>query len=188
MSAKSANNPFAIQLEVEFLDRLSEPVREGHVKSVSDLIRTALERYNFDNVVVVRPAQLVISVRLPAELRRKLKQLSKSKHTSVGQLVRAAVEAYLPQIERESPAGGIEMPIPHIELPEAAPPAPPPAAAIAPAVAKKRVKKKRPTAKAAPRAKPGRSAAAPAAAPRPRRKPGGTAPVKKGMTRKRTRA
>lgn len=91
--------PFPIQLEVEFLDRLSEPVREGRAKSVSDLVRTALERYDFSNVVVMHPAQVTISVRLAPEIRRNLKQISRAKHTSVGQLVRAAVEAYLPQVE-----------------------------------------------------------------------------------------
>jgi hypothetical protein len=98
MTAKSTK-PFPIQMEVEFFDRLSEPVREGRAKSVSELIRTALERYDFANVVVMHPAQLQISVRLPAEIRRNLRQISRAKHTSVGQLVCAAVEAYLPQLE-----------------------------------------------------------------------------------------
>ncbi|MBL9216194.1 MAG: hypothetical protein JNG83_12015 [Opitutaceae bacterium] len=98
MPTKSAK-PFPILMELEFLDRLSEPVREGRARSVSALIRDALERYDFANVVVVHPAQLQISVRLPTELRRQLKKVSRSKHTSVGQLVRAAVEAYLPTLE-----------------------------------------------------------------------------------------
>lgn len=105
-----AARPFPLQLEVELLDRLSEPVREGRAKSVSAIIRTALERYDFANVVVVRPAQLLISVRLPAGIRRNLKQISRSKHTSVGQLVRAAVEAYLPQLETGA-VDQLEMPI-----------------------------------------------------------------------------
>ncbi len=91
--------PFPIQMEVEFLDRLSEPVRHGKAKSVSDIIRTALERYDFSNIVVMHPAQVAISVRLAPEVHRNLKQISRAKHTSVGQLVRAAVEAYLPQLE-----------------------------------------------------------------------------------------
>jgi hypothetical protein len=102
--------PFPLQLEVEFLDRLSEPVRDGKVKSVSSLIRTALENYNLANLVVVRPAQLTISVRLPPTLRRELRHVARVKHTSVGQLVRAAVEAYLPQVEAQA-AGQLEMPI-----------------------------------------------------------------------------
>ena len=98
MAAKSSR-PFPLQLEVEFLDRLSEPVRDGKAKSVSEIIRTALEQYDFSDVVVMRPSQLQISVRLPVELRRLLKKTARSKHTSVGHLVRAAVEAYLPRLE-----------------------------------------------------------------------------------------
>jgi Arc/MetJ-type ribon-helix-helix transcriptional regulator len=108
--------PFPIQMEVEFLDRLSEPVREGRAKSVSELIRTALEKYDFANVVVMHPAQVQISVRLPAEIRRNLRVISRAKHTSVGQLVRAAVEAYLPQIE----SGVVDQ----LEMPITPPPAP----------------------------------------------------------------
>lgn len=98
MAAKSPR-PFPIQLEVEFLDRLSEPVRDGKAKSVSAIIRTALEQYDFSNVLVMRPSQLQISVRLPPELRSLLKKTARTKHTSVGHLVRAAVEAYLPELE-----------------------------------------------------------------------------------------
>jgi predicted DNA-binding protein len=86
-------------MEVEFLDRLSEPVRDGKAKSVSAIIRTALEQYDFSDVLVMRPSQLQISVRLPAELTRLLKRTARTKHTSVGHLVRAAVEAYLPEVE-----------------------------------------------------------------------------------------
>jgi hypothetical protein len=98
MADKGAR-PFPIQLEVEFLDRISEPVRDGKAKSVSDIIRTALERYDFANVIVLKPAQLQISVRLPGAIRQNLRRIARTKHTSVGQLVRAAVEAYLPQLE-----------------------------------------------------------------------------------------
>ena len=115
--------PLAIQLEVEFLDRLSEPVRDRKAKSVSAIIRSALERYDFTNLVVVRAAQVLVSVRLPVEIRRSLKKTARAKHTSVGQLVRAAVEAYLPRLEAES-AGQLEMPIvrplPAVPAPKAA--------------------------------------------------------------------
>ena len=98
MPDKSAR-PFPVTMEVEFLDRLSEPVREGRARSVSAIILAALARYDFTNVVVMHPNQLQISVRLPVEIRRNLRKVSRSKHTSIGQLVRAAVEAYLPQLE-----------------------------------------------------------------------------------------
>src|ERR1700710_869637 len=95
----SIARPFPVTIEVEFLDRLSEPVREGRAKSVSAIIRTALEQYDFSTVVVMHPSQLQISVRLPSDIRKNLKKISRAKHTSVGQLVRAAVEAYLPTLE-----------------------------------------------------------------------------------------
>jgi len=98
MSAK-APKPFPIQMEVEFIDRLSEPVRDGKAKSVSEIIRAALGRYDFTDVLVLHPAQVQISVRLPVEIRRQLKKTARAKHTSVGHLVRAAVEAYLPELE-----------------------------------------------------------------------------------------
>jgi Arc/MetJ-type ribon-helix-helix transcriptional regulator len=143
------SRPFPVQLEVEFLDRLSEPVREGRAKSVSEIIRTALERYDFANIIVMRPSTLQISVRLPAPIRQNLKRISRTKHTSVGQLVRAAVEAYLPQLESGATAQ-LEIPIvPPVAAAESVL-APPPvrrrrkkAKARKPAVKKKPVVKKR---------------------------------------------
>lgn len=181
MAADHDNRPFAIQLEVEFLDRLSEPVRDGRAKSVSEIIRAALERFDFANVVVVRPAQLMISVRLPGPIRAALKRTARAKHTSVGQLVRAAVESYLPQLESGDPAQ-LEMPIPHVELPEPPPAAPAPAAppASAPKTKRPRRPRKAPRKKARPAAP--RAKARPA---HPRKRRTATAPRRRSARAKR---
>lgn len=142
MRADKDSRPFAIQLEVEFLDRLSEPVRDGRAKSVSAIIRAALEQFNFDNLVVVRPAQLTISVRLPTAIRASLRRTAREKHTSVGQLVRTAVESYLPSLEANAP-GQLEMPIPFVEMPEAE------SAPAAPARRRKKRRTARPVRRAA---------------------------------------
>jgi Arc/MetJ-type ribon-helix-helix transcriptional regulator len=102
-SVKIKRAPLAVQLEVEFLDRLSEPVRNGQARSVSEIIREAVERFDFANVVVMHPAQLQISVRLAEDVRRTLRRVARAKHTSIGHLVRAAVEAHLPRLEGETP-------------------------------------------------------------------------------------
>lgn len=151
--------PLAFQLEVEFLDRLTEPVRDKKAKSVSDIIRTALERYDFTHMVVVRAAHVLVSVRLPVEIRRTLKKTARAKHTSVGQLVRTAVEAYLPQLETET-AGQLEMPIvePPVVQPDASPAAKPAAKS------RRRPAPKRPAKVAAPKSKPARPAKAKPAA------------------------
>jgi hypothetical protein len=143
MADKGAR-PFPIQLEVEFLDRISEPVRDGRARSLSDIIRTALERYDFANVIVLKPAQLQISVRLPALIRQNLRRIARTKHTSVGQLVRAAVEAYLPHLE----SGAVNQ----LEIP-----AVPPAPATEPVTARppaRRKRKRRPAPRPPARKKP----------------------------------
>lgn len=151
--------PFPIQLEVEFLDRLSEPVREGRAKSVSEIIRTALERYDFANVVVVRPSMVTISVRLPAPIRQNLKRLSRAKHTSAGQLVRAAVEAWLPQMESGATA--------QLEIPAVPPPAAAESVLAPPPKRVRRRKSRRPVAKKKPAAK---KKSAPRKKPKPLRR------------------
>lgn len=148
------NHPFAIQLEVEFLDRLSEPVREGKASSVSEIIRTALERYNLENVVVMRPPQVMISVRLPGEIRSDLQRVAREKHISVGQLVRSAVEAFLPHLESSS-MDQLEMEMPTSIVPDES------AVVAAPKPRAKRERKKSPP-KPKPR-QPPRAAAKPAA-------------------------
>ncbi len=100
---KKSVGPFAFLLELEFLDRLGEVVRNQQAKSVSAIIRTALAQYDFADVMFVRPAQVQVAVRLPLEIRRSLKKVARTKQTSIGQLVRAAVEAYLPQLEAAGP-------------------------------------------------------------------------------------
>jgi hypothetical protein len=86
-------------MELEFVDRLHQPVRDGKAASVSAIIREALASFDFSNVVVVHPPQVQISVRLPARIRQDLKKHARAKHTSIGQLVRSAVEAHLPVVE-----------------------------------------------------------------------------------------
>ena len=114
---------------------------------MSDIIRTALEKYDFANVIVLKPSQLQISVRLPATIRQNLRRIARTKHTSVGQLVRAAVEAYLPQLESGA-VDQLEIPaLPPVPAAESvlAPPPPRPKRRRKPA--KKAAGKKKPAAK-----------------------------------------
>ncbi len=161
--AAPETRPFPIQMEVEFLDRLSEPVRDGKAKSVSDIIRTALERYDFSDVLVMHPSQLQISVRLPLEVRRVLKKTARAKHTSVGHLVRVAVEAYLPELELLA-AGQLEMAMPAPEPPQPKPVAPPSSSRPArpKSKAKPKPKARKPKSKPLPKSKPKPKAKAPA--------------------------
>lgn len=169
------NSPFAMMLDVEFLDRLNEPVRQGKAPSVSAVIRSALARFDFNNVLVLHPAQLQISVRLPARIRQQLKKTARAKHTTIGQLVRAAVDNFLPQLEAEA-AGQLEIPITPDPV---APPASAPAATAAPIMVEGAPANRRRRSKRRTPARPRAPAARGRGAPRPKARP------RKAMTRKR---
>lgn len=116
--ADDHNPPFAISLDTDLLDRLGEIVRTGKARSVSALIRDALEPFDFDEYKVIRPEQKLISVRLPVEVRDSLKHAAETKQTSVGHLVRTAIESFLIHLDHESPD---QLQIPLADTPPAAP-------------------------------------------------------------------
>lgn len=103
-AADSGDRPFPMLLDVAFRARLDEAVRAGRAVSVSALIRTALEGFDPAAVVPSRPAQVALSVRLGAETREMLRAAARTQGTSIGQLVRAAVEAHLGPPVEEPPA------------------------------------------------------------------------------------
>lgn len=95
--------PLVIQLEVEFLDRLKQTVLAGRAASVSEVIRDALEGFDFANFFVIEPAKTMMSVRLDERIRTSLQEVAESRQCSVGRIVRTAVEAYLPTLEKDLP-------------------------------------------------------------------------------------
>jgi Arc/MetJ-type ribon-helix-helix transcriptional regulator len=167
-AADSDDRPFPMLLEVAFRARLEEAVRAGRAASVSALIRTALGNFDPSTVVPDRPPQVAISVRLGAEQREMLRAAAQTQGTSIGHLVRAAVEAHLgvtdevppPPPPPAKPSGVVRSrskPRPKPAPPKPAPPravrpaAPPPARPARPAPG---ARPKRTVAK--PRARPGR--------------------------------
>lgn len=129
------NPPFAIMLDTDLLDRLTGVVQSGKARSVSALIRDALEPFDFDEYQVIRPSQKLISVRLPIEVRDGLKQAAETKQTTVTHLVRTALEHFLVELDSENP-DQLQIPLVETKLvapePRTLPPAPPPAPQIEP--------------------------------------------------------
>jgi hypothetical protein len=102
--ADSGDRPFPMLLEVAFRARLEEAVLAGRAGSVSALIRAALEDFDPATVAPDRPPQVAISVRLGAEVRERLRSAARIQGTSIGHLVRAAVEAHLGAVDDAPPA------------------------------------------------------------------------------------
>lgn len=95
MKKTAPDRPFAIDLALPLLQRLTVAQRKLKKRSVSELIRDALAEFDAESYEPSNPPHLQISVRLPSAQRKALKKASRGRKVSAGELVRAAVEGYL---------------------------------------------------------------------------------------------
>jgi Arc/MetJ-type ribon-helix-helix transcriptional regulator len=85
--------PLTFDLPESLIARI-ETVRKGHgFTTASEVVRTAIAGYDFDNCEPTRDPHRQISVRITAEQRAMLKRHSRQKDASVGELLRLAIEA-----------------------------------------------------------------------------------------------
>lgn len=112
-------------LDTDLLDQLSEIVAAGKARSVSALIRDALELFDLDAFTLIKPQQKMVSVRLPVEVREMLKQTATAHSTTLSHLVRTALENYLVEQVHAEPTEPSEVavepppPVPVVETPKA---------------------------------------------------------------------
>jgi Arc/MetJ-type ribon-helix-helix transcriptional regulator len=92
-STRKPSAPLTFDLPESLIARI-ESVRRGHgFKSASEVVRTAIEGYNFDVAEPSRDKHRQISVRITTDQRSMLKRFARTKDTSVGELLRLAIEA-----------------------------------------------------------------------------------------------
>lgn len=108
MASKSASTPapLTFDLPATLIDKVQSAVRSNGPgpKSVSEVVRLAVTEFDFDTFNPVREPHRQISVRLPGDLRTLLNRTARRKRASLGELVRAALEA-LPMVKpRKAPA------------------------------------------------------------------------------------
>lgn len=75
------------------------------VRTASEAIRAALLEFDFEGYVPQRDPHGQISVRIPGELRARLKRAARKNKASVGEMIRAAIEAQSATARRKSAAG-----------------------------------------------------------------------------------
>jgi len=99
-SASSHSAPLTFDLPADLIDKLQASLRsdEGGPKSVSEAVRTAVSQFDFEAFEPERDQHRQISVRLPADVRATLNRVARRKRVSLGELVRAALEA-MPQVK-----------------------------------------------------------------------------------------
>jgi len=91
--SRPASAPLTFDLPLSFVAKI-ETCRRGHgLKSGSDVIRLAIEQYNFEDYKPAQDQHRQMSVRIGVRQRAMLKRYARKKHASVGELLRLALES-----------------------------------------------------------------------------------------------
>jgi hypothetical protein len=88
--------PLTFDLPVSLIARISA-CRRGHgLKSASEVVRLAIDSFDFEGCAPTRDPHRQISVRVSGDQRAMLRRYAKKKDASIGELLRLALED-LPQ-------------------------------------------------------------------------------------------
>lgn len=90
-SQKSA--PITFEIQEQLFSKLKSYQKVTNANSVSEVIREALNAFNFTAYKHIPIKQKQISVRLPENLKSRLILFSTKKHVSIGELLRVAIES-----------------------------------------------------------------------------------------------
>lgn len=89
---KKSSAPLTFDLPLELIAKIKS-LRNGHaLSSASEVVRLAMERFDFEKCQPVQVPHRQISVRITSDQRAMLKRYAKKKGTSVGELLRLALE------------------------------------------------------------------------------------------------
>jgi len=92
-TSRKASAPLTFDLPESLITRI-ESCRKGHgYSSASEVVRTAISGFDFETCEPNRDRHRQISVRISTDQRATLKRVSRKKNTSVGELLRIAIEA-----------------------------------------------------------------------------------------------
>ena len=124
--SKISNTPLTFDIREDLLKKVNSFKAKSRARSVSEVIRYALDNFSFTKFKPEIKNHKQISVRIPEDMRVALAQNAKTKNVSLGELLRAALED-LPLVPKKSLA-----PPPAPKKVEAKKPAPKAAAKPAP--------------------------------------------------------
>ena|SRR5690625_3537626 len=92
-SKKKPSAPLTFDLSMGLLRKIEEYQRQAGIASKSEVIRGAIESYDYDNYAPQEEPHRQISVRLPAKQKRELSRIAKRHKVSLGELLRVALRA-----------------------------------------------------------------------------------------------
>ncbi|HWL15509.1 MAG TPA: CopG family transcriptional regulator [Opitutus sp.] len=89
---KKSSAPLTFDLPVDLIKKI-DTLRSGYgLESASEVVRLAMDRFDFDRCKPVSVPHRQISVRISTDQRGMLKRYAKKKDASVGELLRLALE------------------------------------------------------------------------------------------------
>ena len=92
-SSRKGSAPLTFDLPVSLIARIAA-CRKGHgFSTASEVVRLAIESFDFESCAPTRDPHTQISVRVTGQQRAMLKRFARQKDASVGELLRLALES-----------------------------------------------------------------------------------------------
>jgi Arc/MetJ-type ribon-helix-helix transcriptional regulator len=91
--SRASSAPLTFDLPESLVAKIDEVRRERGLKTVSEVVRSAVDEFDFTQCEFATDPYRQISVRIGTTQRGLLKRVARQKHASVGEVLRRAVEA-----------------------------------------------------------------------------------------------
>lgn len=92
-SAKKTSAPLTFDLPLSLIDKIQARQKSLGLATASEVVRLAMEQFDFERCIPPSEPHRQISVRMTTKQRTVLKRHAKSKNTSVGELLRLAIDS-----------------------------------------------------------------------------------------------
>jgi hypothetical protein len=92
-SAKKTSAPLTFDLPLSLIDKIQARQKSLGLATASEVVRLAMEQFDFERCIPPSEPHRQISVRMTTKQRTALKRHAKSKNTSVGELLRLAIDS-----------------------------------------------------------------------------------------------
>jgi Arc/MetJ-type ribon-helix-helix transcriptional regulator len=93
MATRSASAPLTFDLPISLIAKIESSRRRYGLKTASEVVRMAIDKFDFEGCKPERDPHRQVSVRLGTNQRAMLKRYAKKKNASVGELLRFALES-----------------------------------------------------------------------------------------------
>ena len=93
MATRSASAPLTFDLPISLIAKIESHRRRYKLKTASEVVRLAIDEFDFEGCRPARDPHRQVSVRLGTNQRAMLKRYARKKNASVGELLRFALDA-----------------------------------------------------------------------------------------------